>query len=181
MEEGEKKKGKKRKIFFIILGVLVALYLIGAIFGEEETDKQTNTPTAKNYYIGDTMDYGGISLTVNDVQCQKNTNPDSEEYGLYLVAVSVTYKNNRTEEFVVKSRDTYIQTVDKGEKYQCDYFSGNKDLLDSLTKETVIAGATKTYIFAYYAAYPLDTKDYKICFDWGNKVSSNYYLSRNQG
>ncbi len=167
MSEDNSQNKKSAKIFSIIVGSII--FIIGWIINLLSPDDKSENKNAKdnNYYIGDTLSYKDIDLTVNNIRCIQNIDLSSEEYGLYYITVSITYKNNTKKEFDVHTSDVYIKTTDKGEKYNCSGFSGDKGFIDALLGETIIAGATKHYDISFYTAYSLETKKYIMCFDWG--------------
>ena len=180
MNEIENQNKQQAKIFVIILGIII--FIIAWIVGLITKNNDSTPQNDNNYYVGETMSYEEIDLTVKGLKCVQNNNPNSEEYGLYYITITVTYTNNTTKEFDVQTSDVYIKTADKGEKYDCSGFSGDKGLIDALLGESIIAGATKTYDISFYTAYSLEEKKYIMCFDWGFfSEEKEYYLYLSDG
>ena len=129
-----------------------------------ESEEETNHSSA--FYVGETMDYDNIDVTVNAITGQLNENSNSDYYGLLKLTVNFTCKNNSHEEFELSSSDFYIKTEDKGEKYETYSFSGEEGLFDF--GDSIIAGATKTYDIEFYVPYMIEEgKKYVMCLDWG--------------
>lgn len=83
---------------------------------ENNTTRKQYYEAGENVYIGETMQYDNIDVTVNQLTISKNENPYSDYYGLYLLDISLLLKNNRTKEFNFSYDNVYIKTEDRGEK-----------------------------------------------------------------
>ncbi len=162
----------KNIIIFFILCICTVFSFVGC---------NVSSPT---YYINETMPYEKIDITVNNLKCIKNNNPDSDRYGLFELTISFTLKNNKTKDFDFSFDDIYIKTADKGEKYE--YTPTGKSLgniiSDYFLGEVIIAGATETYDILFYVPYSLEEKKYIMCFDWGFfSEEQEYYLYLRDG
>ena len=150
-------------IFLVVICILFTIVLVA--------DRRVDS----GCYIGDTLSYDGIDITVQGVSTKKNENPESDYYGLTELKVYFTYKNNKTKDFDVSTSDIHIETEDKKEKYDCTTFSATQSIMDAILGETLIPGAEKAYNISFYVPYSIDQKKFSICFDWGFGCKEQVY------
>lgn len=169
MEEKNKSTSVVCFIGIIIFLIVTVIILIS-----------TGNDSEKEYYIGDTVRYEDIDITVTRITCQKNDNTSSDYYGLNEIKIYFTYKNVGTKDFDVRASDINIRTESKGEIYNYTEFSATQTILDAFLDETIIAGAEKTYHITFYVPYSLEETKYTMLFDWGilsNEQEYHLYLS----
>lgn len=174
---------KHKRTVVIIVAIVAALWVIGSIIGILTGDNESEDDVVVDgCYIGDTLRYEDIDITVTGITSQKNENVNSDYYGLNELKVYFTYKNNGTKDFDVSTSDIHIKTEDKGEKYKCTFFSGTQNLADAIWGETIIAGAEKSYNITFYVPYSVEEKKFIMCFDWGIlSTEQEYHLYLSDG
>ena len=176
-------KEKNKRTVVIIVAIVAALWVICSIIGILTGDNESEDDVVVDgCYIGDTLRYEDIDITVTGITSQKNENINSDYYGLNELKVYFTYKNNGTKDFDVSTSDIHIKTEDKGEKYKCTFFSGTQNLADAIWGETIIAGAEKSYNITFYVPYSVEEKKFIMCFDWGIlSIEQEYHLYLSDG
>jgi len=175
--EKNKKSTVVEIVIIVALWVTVIIIAISAVVNENE-----DGVVAGGYYIGDTLRYKDIDITVTGITSQKNENANSDYYGLIELKVFFTYKNNRKKDFEVSTSDIYIKTEDNGEKYECTFFSGIQNISDAIWGESIIAGAEKSYNITFYVPYSVEEKKFIMCFDWGFlSIQQEYHLYNRDG
>lgn len=141
-----------KRFCLILLLTCVSLCFVGCF---SSSDSETTT----NYYIGETMLYDDIEVTVNGLSEKQITT--GENAGLYELIVSVTMKNNRNKDFDLNYADTYIKTQERGQKYEISV------KFSEILGDIIISGASKNYEMKFYTPYSYKNKNFIIVFDWG--------------
>lgn len=185
--KGERHMSKKQKIWIIVLVIFGLYILTGIIVGlsNSNSDENVNKLPVGGYYLGETLNYKDIDITVTKVTCEMNYDEDSDYRGLYRLKVYFTYKNNRTKEFEVERSAITLKTEDKGEKYDVVGFSAyvGMNVFEALFHtEKVLAGAQKSYWVSFYTPYNYTDKRFIVEFDWGSlSATEEYHLYYRDG
>ena len=161
------------------IGIIIFLIVIAIITISTGNDSEKDE-TKIEYYIGDTVRYEDIDITVTRITCQKNDNTSSDHYGLNEIKIYFTYKNVGTKDFNVRASDINIRTESKGEIYNYTEFSATQTIVDAFLDETIIAGTEKTYHITFFVPYSLEETKYTMLFDWGilyDEQEYHLYLS----
>ena len=136
---------KIKVLLMLIILIFLPIYFFGC---NNNNNTKENSP---KYYLGETMQYDDISVTVNDVSETKSSNT-------YIILVKFILKNNTTEEQSFDDDCFDIRTEDKGEKYNTQQV---------LFYQKVIAGASEEIWLEFRTPYSLIEKNYIMYFDWG--------------
>lgn len=115
VEESKKKKKKKHPVLGAVVLVLSLFILIGAFGGSDEPKKvDSNTPSANVaevtettapavFTVGDTLEMGGILVTLNDVSESSGSQFLTPTEGNIFVVCVFTIENNSDSEMAVSS------------------------------------------------------------------------------
>lgn len=170
---------KKSTAVGCFIGIIIFLIVIAIITISTGNDSEKDE-TKIEYYIGDTVRYEDIDITVTRITCQKNDNTSSDHYGLNEIKIYFTYKNVGTKDFNVRASDINIRTESKGEIYNYTEFSATQTIVDAFLDETIIAGTEKPYNITFFVPYSLEETKYTMIFDWGilyDEQEYHLYLS----
>jgi len=141
---------KKIKFLSILLfAIAFPLFLFGCSGG--------NNKDNRSYYLGETMSYDGIDVTVNSVT-EKSYYVESTQESGYLIKVTFTLKNNKNKEFSVDDDCFDIRTEEKNQIYETEQI---------LFYRSIIAGGQETYWLEFKVPYSISEKNYVMYFDWG--------------
>ena len=163
----QEKNVKSKNITAIIVLIIAAIILATAITNVVDANREKKDNAKSGYYIGETMRYEDIEITVTDVTSQRVDNEYSEYNGFNEIKIYFTYKNDGKEDFTVNPSNVTIKTEDKGEVYNYTSFSASKGILGIFSSETIIAGTDKTYNITFYTPYSLQAKKFSVVFCWG--------------
>ena len=172
--KGEKYMSKKQ-VFWVI--VIIGSIIIGFTAAIVNNTGDNDGLPVGGYYLGETLSYKDVDITVDKVTCGQFEESNSAYYGLYKLTVYFTYKNNRTTGFDVHPSNIKLKTEDRGEKYDPKYFSGH-----ILFAETIVPGAQKSYSITFAVPYDIKDKRFIVTFDWGLlSASEDYHLYYRDG
>ena len=172
--QSQTKKPRKKKVIVIvsiIVTVLLGCTITSAISNNESTDSEETTNIEdNNFYVGETMKYDNVDVTVDSISETQYSQSSNNENG-YIIKVTFTLKNNRTEEFSVSDDCFTIRTEDKNEKYTSEQF---------LFYRSIIAGGQETYSLEFKVPYSMAEKNYIMYFDWGWWYTEQAYCLYNR-
>lgn len=155
-----KPRNKKTIVIVFVIVVAVLGIIISNIIGNSEnmqSEETTNTDTNNNFYVGETMNYDNIDVTVDSISETQYSLSSNNENG-YIIKVTFTLKNNGTEEFSVDDDCFDLRTEDKNERYTTEQF---------LFYRSIIAGGQETFWLQFKVPYSMTEKNYIMYFDWG--------------
>ena len=155
-----KPRNKKTIVIVFVIFLAVLGIIISNIIGNNEntqSEETTNTYTNNNFYVGETMNYDNIDVTVDSISETQYSLSSNNENG-YIIKVTFTLKNNRTEEFSVDDDCFDLRTEDKNERYTTEQF---------LFYRSIIAGGQETFWLQFKVPYSMTEKNYIMYFDWG--------------
>lgn len=146
-------------IVFVIVVAVLGIIISNIIGNNENTQSEetTNTDTNNNFYVGETMNYDNIDVTVDSISETQYSLSSNDEKG-YIIKVTFTLKNNGIEEFSVDDDCFDIRTEDKNERYTTEQF---------LFHRSIIAGGQETFWLQFKVPYSMTEKNYIMYFDWG--------------
>jgi len=187
-------KKKKKHIVLIIILVLVGLGILGAIFGNNDTDKDSNTtkttaaesgskqseastekatePAEKNVFgLNETADINGFKMTAVEFRESNGTEFSKPDEGKVFVIVDFEINNE-------SKKDEHISSVLNFECY-VDGYSANESLSGAVTEKTktldgdIAAGKKLKGSIALEA--PEDWKEIEIIYEPTSLLISNKY------
>ena len=154
-----------------ILSVLLSLIMLFSIVAcDNEGTGIEKEEKSHNFYVGETMSYDDIDVTVDSISETQYSISSTNENG-YIIKVTFTLKNNKTEEFSVDNDCFDIRTEDKNEKYTTEQF---------LFYRSIIAGGKETFWLEFKVPYSMAEKNYIMYFDWGILHSEQKYFLYNR-
>ena len=137
---------KKTSMVLILMFAFVSIILVGCSISNDKADD-----TNANYYIGETMRYDNIDVTILSVsETSSNQN--------YTIKVAFKLTNNNTKEFSFNHNCFDIRTEDKNEIYNTE---------QTLFSRSLMAGGTAEYWLEFITPYSITAKNFVMYFDWG--------------
>ena len=107
-----------KKILSVLLSLIMLFSIVACDNGGTGIE---NEEKSHNFYVGETMSYDDIDVTVDSISETQYSISSTNENG-YTIKVTFTLKNNKTEEFSVDDDCFDIRTEDKNEKYTTEQF-----------------------------------------------------------
>lgn len=156
-----------KKTLSVLLSLIMLFSIVACDNGGAGID---NEEKSHNFYVGETMNYDDIDVTVDSISETQYSIPSTNENG-YTIKVTFTLKNNKTEEFSVDDDCFDIRTEDKNEKYTTEQF---------LFYRSIIAGGQETFWLEFKVPYSMTEKNYIMYFDWGILHSEQKYFLYNR-
>lgn len=133
-----------------------------------------NSDISKNVYIGETLQYENIDITVNSISERDEIGGDYS--GNKLITISLTLKNNKKKTFDFPYHDIYFKVEDSNERYKVSYG------MEYLFGDEIIAGGTKNYEMKFFTPYSYTEKNFIVVFDWGFfSPEKEYFLYMRDG